>query len=210
MQPCGKINDLLSDLGQAPETFTGRFLYVAMFNDISCNRKGNKDECLANARVVKVLARRCGIGQWSFIGPGSGKKWYILQRTVYKEFGIISRKKCSWNSQKADILLSVQRLHCPEVFSKAKDMEKLSIHFAADELTIETVFCIIISVNQLSIYGAVAAICEEFENHQDGSGEPEILIGQSIVLDEIKAEAPFAERKPFESSNSMATVHGTN
>ena len=32
--------------------------------------KGNKEECLANARVVKVLAKNFGIGQWSFIGPG--------------------------------------------------------------------------------------------------------------------------------------------
>ena len=37
----------------------------------------------------------------------------------------------------------------------------------------------------------MAAICEEFENHQDGSGEPEILMGQSIVLGEIKAEIPL-------------------
>ena len=91
---------------------------------------------------------------------------------------------------------------------KSKGHGKLSIHFAADELTIETIFRIIISVNQLSIYGAVAAFCEEFENHQDGSGEPEILMGQSIVLGEIMAE--FPERKPFESSNSVATVHRTN
>ena len=55
---------------------------------------------------------------------------------------------------------------------KSKGHGKLSIHFAADEFTIDTIFRIILSVNQLSIYGAVAAICEEFENHQDGSGEP--------------------------------------
>ena len=80
---------------------------------------------------------------------------------------------------------------------KSKGHEKLSIHFAADELTIETIFRIIISVNQLSIYGAVAAICEEFENHQYGSGEPEILMGQSIVLGEIKAEAPLQNENPL-------------
>ena len=74
---------------------------------------------------------------------------------------------------------------------KSKGHGKLSIHFAADELTIETIFRIIISVNQLSIYGAVAVICEEFENHQDGSWEPEVLMGQSIVLGEIKAETPL-------------------
>ena len=54
-----------------------------------------------------------------------------------------------------------------------------------------------ISVNQLSIYGAVAALCEEFENHQDGSGEPEILMGQSIVLGEIKAEIPLQNENSF-------------
>ena len=68
---------------------------------------------------------------------------------------------------------------------KSKGHGKLSIYLAADEFTIETIFRIIISVTQLSIYGAVAAFCEEFENHQDGSGEPEILMGQSIVLGEI-------------------------
>ena len=64
LQFCGKINDLLSDLGQTAETFTGRILLMSMFNDISCDRKGNKDECLAHAGVVKVFARRFGVGQW--------------------------------------------------------------------------------------------------------------------------------------------------
>ena len=181
MQLCGKINDLLSDLGQTPETFTGRILFMSMSNDISWDRKGNKDECLANAGVVKVLARKFGVGQWSFIGPGSEKKWF-LQRIVHKELGIILRKKRYWNSQKA---------------VKSKGHGKLSIHFAADELTIETIFRIFISVNQLSTYGAVANICEEFEAHQDGSGEPEISMGQSIVLGEIKAEAHLQNENPL-------------
>ena len=74
---------------------------------------------------------------------------------------------------------------------KSKGRGKLLIHFAADEFTIETIFRIILSVNQLSVYRAVAALCEEFESHQGGSGEPEILMGQSIVLGEIKAEVPL-------------------
>ena len=58
-----KSHDLLSRSGETPETFTGRMLFMSMFNDISCDRKGNKEECLANARVVKVLAKKFGIGQ---------------------------------------------------------------------------------------------------------------------------------------------------
>ena len=79
MQVSGKVSDLLSDLGEAPETFTGRILFMSMFNDISCDRKGNKEECLANARIVKVLAKKFCIGQSSFIGPGSEKKWYSAE-----------------------------------------------------------------------------------------------------------------------------------
>ena len=39
LQLCCKINDLLSDLGETPETFTGRILFMSMFNDISCDSK---------------------------------------------------------------------------------------------------------------------------------------------------------------------------
>ena len=31
-------------------------------------------------------------------------------------------------------------------------------------------------------------MCEKFETHQDGSGQLDVLMGQSIVLSEIKAE----------------------
>ena len=123
LQLCGKVNDLLSDLGDAPETFTGRILFMSMFKDISCDGKGNEEECVANSKVVSILAKKFGIGQWSFIGPGSEKKCILRKRIAHKEFGIISRTRCCWNSQRADALFSVQRLHCPGVISKAKDTE---------------------------------------------------------------------------------------
>ena len=47
---------------------------------------------------------------------------------------------------------------------KSKGHGKLSIHYCADQDTIETVFRTIISVNQLSLYGAVAEMCEEYES----------------------------------------------
>ena len=79
-----------------------------------------------------------------------------------RSLGQTLRSKCCWNLQKVDILLSVQRLHCPGVLSKAKGEENCP-HIAADQDTIGTIYRIILSVNQLSVYGAVAAICEEFE-----------------------------------------------
>ena len=78
LQLYGKVTDLLSRLGEEPETFTGRILFMSMFNDIFCVKKGNEEECLANAKVVSIYAKKFGIGQWSFIGPGSEKKWYSM------------------------------------------------------------------------------------------------------------------------------------
>ena len=82
LQLCDKVNDLLSNLGQTLATFTGRILFMSMFNDILCEKKDNKDECLKNAESVKSLARRFGIGQWSFIGPGSERKWYSSENSL--------------------------------------------------------------------------------------------------------------------------------
>ena len=76
LQLCGKVTDLLSRFGETPETFTGRILFMSMFNDISCDKKDNEEECVANAKVVSILAKKFGIGQWSFIGFGCEKKWY--------------------------------------------------------------------------------------------------------------------------------------
>ena len=79
---------------------------------------------------------------------------------------------------------------------KSKGHGKLSIHFAVDQETIETVFRIIVSASQLSLYGAVANMCEECESLHDRSGQPDMVMGQSIVLSEIKTEVPLENDDP--------------
>ena len=64
---------------------------------------------------------------------------------------------------------------------KSKGGGKLSFHFCADGDTIETVFRTIISVNQLSIYGAVSDLCEEYSTCQTSTGRP-VLAEQSDPL----------------------------
>ena len=92
LQLCDKISDLLSSMGQTPESFTGRILFMSMFNDIFCDRYDNKDECLRNANIVKTFAKRFGIGQWSFIGPGSEKKWYSSENSPQGAWDNIAEK----------------------------------------------------------------------------------------------------------------------
>ena len=79
LQLSEEVKSLLSRLGETPENFTGRILCMSMFNDISCGTKDNEEECLANARLVSLYARRIGKGQWSFIGLGFKKKWYSMK-----------------------------------------------------------------------------------------------------------------------------------
>ena len=183
-------------MGETPEIFTGRILLKSMFNDISCDKKGNEEECLANAKGVSSYAKKFGIGQWSFIGPGSEKKWSSMEDNCPQ--GI-------WNHIADEMLLEFAESGCP-IFRattplsrgelKSKGHRKLSIYSCADQATIETVFRIIAFANQLSLYGAVANMCEEFESHQDRSGQPDVVMGQSIVLSEIKAEVPLENDIP--------------
>ena len=58
LQLCDKISDLLSSMGQTPESFTGRILFMSMFNDISCDRKDDKDECLKNAGICEDVCKK--------------------------------------------------------------------------------------------------------------------------------------------------------
>ena len=47
LQLCDKVKDLLSRLGEKPEYFTGRIVFMSMFNDISCGTRDNEQESLA-------------------------------------------------------------------------------------------------------------------------------------------------------------------
>ena len=190
-------------MGQTPESFTGRILFMSMFNDIFCDRYDNKDEYLKNANYVKTFAERFGIGQWSFIGPGSEKKWYLSETSPR-----------AWDHIAEDMLLQFAESGHP-IFRattplsrgqlKSQGRGKLSIHFTADQDTVDTIYRIILSVNQLSVYRAVAAICEEFEDHQDRTEQPVILVGQSIVFGEVRAETLSTMKIP-----EMTKLFGSN
>ena len=60
------------------ENFTGRIIFMSMFNDISWGSKDNKKECEVNVQLISLYAKRFGAGQWSFLGPRSEKKWYSI------------------------------------------------------------------------------------------------------------------------------------
>ena len=94
LQLCDKISNLLSSLGQSPETFTGRILFTSMFNDISCDGKRQQrtmlKECrICEKRLQKDLELVNGLSLDQVL-----RKSGILPRTVHKELGTMLRKTC--------------------------------------------------------------------------------------------------------------------
>ena len=169
---------------------------MSMFNDISCGTRDNEQECLANARLVSLYARRFGEEQWSFIGLGSEKQWHSIKEESLQ--GV-------WDNIPERTLVEFAESGCP-IFRattplsrgqlKSEGQGKLSIHFAAVQETIETIFRMIVSANHLSLYGAVAEMCEEYESLPDRSGRPDVVMGQSTVLSAIKTEVPLESDDP--------------
>ena len=193
LQLSQEVQELLLRLNETPETFTGRIIFMSMFNDISWRSKDNKKECESNAQLVSLLARRFGAGQWSFPGPGSEKKWYsICEDSPQGEWDKIAEKMMlTFAESTHPVFRSTSPLS--RGLLKSKGGGKLSIHYCADQETITTVLRTIISANQLSLYGAVAEMCEEYESFHDRTGRP-VVEGQSsssFVPSVIKSNVPF-------------------
>ena len=131
-----------------------------------------KKNASQNANLVSLYAKRFGKGQWSFIGPGSEKKWYSISEDSPQ--GARDKMAERMMLEFADSGHPIFRVTSPLSRGrlKTKGHGKLSIHYCADLETIETVFRIIVSVNQLSLYGAVAEMCEEYETLHDTTGQP--------------------------------------
>ena len=131
------------------------------------------------------------------MGPGSEKKWDSVKEDSPQ--GI-------WDNIAEKMLVEFAESGCPifraetplsrgQLKSKSKGHGKLSIRYAADQETIESIFRIVVSANQLSLYGAVAEMCEEYESFHQRTGRP-VVMGQSIVLSAIKTEVSLESDDP--------------
>ena len=121
---------------------------------------------------MTLFAKRFPAGRWSFLGPGSETKWYSTNK---------ERPGGKWD-RVAELMMTTFGESGHLVFRATSPLSrgalksngggKLSFHFCADGNTIETVFRTVISVNQLSIYGAVSDLCEEYSICQTSTGRP--------------------------------------
>ena len=196
-----------------PENVTGRTIFMSMFNGISCGSRDNEKECMSNADLVSLNAKR-------FWKRDNGHSLVLVQRksstvsvkTVHKEYGTILLKGCWLHSQKGDVQFSALRAHCLEVDSKAKDMENCRFTMQPILETVETIFRIIVSASQLSLYGAVADICEEYESLHERTGRS-VVMGANEFFTRAQCDqdrSSFGLWWPSEPRSSTAAIWRTN
>ena len=94
-------------------------------------KKGNRETCVANSLIVADYVRRFAQGHWSFLGPGPEMTWY--ETHVYKPSG-------EWDNGADVVMIFISGSGHP-VF--------------------RVILRTVISVNQLSVCGAVADLCGE-------------------------------------------------
>ena len=208
---CNKVQEFLSKMSKPSEDFTGRIIFMSMFNDISWESKDNGQECIANATLGSLFAKRVPARRWSFLGLGSEKKWYSTYNKIQRgewdrvaELMMIKFRESGHPVFRATSPLSRGTL-------KSKGGGKLSIHFCADGDTIETVFRTVISVNQLSIYGAVSDVCEEYSTCHDWTGRP-VVAGQSypLFVPSVMKTQHTIDRWSCTRRRTVAKISGTN
>ena len=149
---------------------------------------------------MSIFAKNFPAGSWSFLGPGSETKWYSTNQ---------ERPEGKWDRVAELMMINFGQSGHP-VFRatsplsrgtlKSKGGGQLSTHFCADGDTIETVFRTIIPVNQLSIYGAVSELCEEYSIYQKSTGRP-VVAEQS---DPFFAPADLSTMTPTSSIETPA------
>ena len=130
---------------------------------------------------VSIYAKRFSPGRWSFLGPGSEKKWHST---------LDCKPQGEWDRVAELMMLKFGESRHP-VFPSTSPLSRevlkstgggqISIHFCTDEGTIETVFHTVVSVDQLSIYGAVSDLCDECKSCHVRTGRL-VLVGQSDPL----------------------------
>ena len=126
----------------------------------------------------------------------------VISRSWFREEVVFYQSQGEWDKMAEKMMLEFAESGHP-IFRatsplsrcqlKSKGHGKLSIHYCADLETIQTVFRTNTSVNQLSLYGAVAEMCEEYETFHDRTEQP--VVGghssSSFVPSVIKTDAPL-------------------
>ena len=187
-----EIPKFMKDLQCEPEQFKDRIIFMSMYNDIVWGEQGNTEKCENNSVTVANYARRFPRGRWSFLGPGSEKKWY----------GTYSDKPDGdWDETAERMMLifscsSHLKFRATNALERGEELRskekgKKSIHFNGSEENSEFILRTVISANQLRNCGAVADLCKELSKDSGASGKPDAH--EYLETMEIPTEPPIVD-----------------
>ena len=150
---------------------------LAFAQDIELRRK----TCCKYARQILR-------GHWSFMGLGSEKKWY----------GTYDGIPSGWWTQTADkMLLNFDEKSGHPIFrfgkrtiKKQSVEERQPIHSTACEENVQLLLKMVMFVNQLRLYGAIADMIQGFPEDQVAPGR---LVASDQTVQEILIQRPVAE-----------------
>ena len=186
-----ETQQMMGKLQCEPENFTGRIIFMSMFNDIVWDAKGKHELCVNDSKTIKEYAERFLHSHWSFLGLGSEKQCHGTYDC---------KPDGSWNRTVEKMLQNFERsshpkFRCASALERgqlrSKGGEKTSIHCNGSSENIELFLQMVISVNQLSIYGALADMIEQLPVGQRAVEKPKAP-GQLDKV-EILTQPPLAE-----------------
>ena len=113
--------------------------------------------------MVSEYAKSFAQGRWSLFKLGSEVKWNATDTVKPEgEWDRVASPRVENFIQKRSSHIHSDQCAGPRSIVEQRGGRK-SIHFFADAEPFETIFRTILSANQLSIHGAVADLCDEFE-----------------------------------------------
>ena len=132
-----EIDKFLTEQQCEPEQFKDRIIFMSMDNDIVCRERWNTEKCEKNSVTVANYARRFPLGRWSFLGPGSEKKWYgtFSDEQDGDWDKTVERVMLNFAESSHPTFRATSALEMWELWSKEKG--KKSIHFNGCEENIE-------------------------------------------------------------------------
>ena len=128
-----RFRKMMGELQCDPAGFKGRMIFMSMLNDIVWDAKGSEELCENNSKRVEEYARRFPRGHWSFLGPGSEKKWYGTHD---------GKPDGSWNRTAEKMRLNFKKcghpiFRCTSALEKgelrSKGGGRTTIHFTASD-----------------------------------------------------------------------------
>ena len=183
--------------------YSGRIIFMSMFNDTELERKDNEDSCALTSRKNKKYASKFNDGHWAFLGPGEESKWY---QGYAAEFG------GKWDLRASQMVETVENSGHPVfqgvsplgrgILKKRNNRE--TVHFNGEHGNINLLYRTVHAANQLCIHGAVSKWCgpKSGESSQSRSVSarkmsPEFRVKQEDLksLFDIP-RLPYASEKP--------------